>query len=307
MRILIVGAGATGGYFGARLAQAGRDITFLVRPARAVALRRDGLQIVSPHHGDLTIEPHLLVSGEPAAPFDAVLLAVKAYALEPAIADLAPYVGPATAIMPLLNGMAHLDALIHRFGKHSVLGGVCRIASTVDAQGRIVQLAPFQDLAYGERDGSTTPRLEALHTALSGAGFQTEASGQIMQAMWEKWILLASGGALTCLLRGNVGQIVAAGGAPIARRALAEAASVATAAGHAPGEKFRAGAERMLTAEGSTFATSMYRDMTSGAPVESDHILADMVLRARQYGLDTPILEAAAAALAIYTATRDDR
>lgn len=303
MRLLIVGAGATGGYFGGRLAQAGRDVTFLVRPGRAAQLRANGLQIVSPH-GDATIAPKLLVTGEPTGPFDAIILGLKAYALGAALDDLAPAVGPATMIMPLLNGMQHINRLIERFGPTPVLGGVCRIAATLDEQGRIVQLAPFQDLAYGERDGSDSARVQALHAAISGAGFDAVAAGDIMQQMWEKWILLASGGAITCLLRGNVGEIEAGGGAPLARRALAEAAAVAAAAGYKPRDKFIANADKMLTAKGSSFATSMYRDMQAGAPVESEHIIGDMMLRAAAAGLDSPLLTAAAVALQIYTGRR---
>ena len=303
MRILIVGAGATGGYFGGRLAQAGRDVTFLVRPARAARLREHGLQIISPH-GDVTLAPNLLVTGEPTAPFDAIILGLKAYALEAALDDLVPAVGPSTMIMPLLNGMRHLDVLIERFGPGPVLGGVCRVATTLDPEGRILQLAGFQDLAVGERDGTDSARVQSLHAAIAGAGFDAVATTEIMQQMWEKWILLASGGAITCLLRGNVGEIEAAGGASLARRVLAEAAAVAEAAGHPPGEKFRANADKMLTTRGSTFATSMYRDMTSGQPVESDHIIGDMLRRAEAAGIDTPILAAAAAALQIYSARR---
>ncbi len=298
MRILIVGAGATGGYFGGRLAEAGRDVTFLVRPGRADQLRRDGLQIKSPH-GDVTLAPHLLVTGEPTAPFDAVILAVKAYALEAALGDLAPAIGPDTMIMPLLNGMQHLDRLIERFGAAPVLGGVCRVATTLDPKGRIVQLADFQELAYGERDGSLSDRVRALDAALQGAGFSARAATDVMQQMWEKWILLASGGALTCLLRGNVGEIEAAGGVSTAKRLLAEASAVA-AAGHAPGAKFAANADKMLTAPGSSFATSMYRDMSAGQKVEAAHIVGDMLHRGAEAGLDTPLLAAASAALGIY-------
>lgn len=303
MRILIVGAGATGGYFGGRLAQAGRDVTFLVRPRRAEQLRQDGLQIVSPH-GDVTLTPNLLVTGTATAPFDAVILAVKAYALDGALEDLAPAIGPATMIMPLLNGMRHLDRLIERFGPAPVIGGVCRVATTLDEKGRIVQLGDFQDLVVGERDGTDSTRVQALHAAIANAGFDAVASTSVMQQMWEKWILLAGGGAITCLLRGNVGEIEAAGGAPLAVRALAEASAVAAAAGYAPGEKFRANANKMLTAEGSAFATSMYRDMISGQPVEAEHIIGDMLHRAVAAGLDTPLLGAAAAALQIYSHRR---
>ena len=303
MRLLIVGAGATGGYFGGRLAQAGRDVTFLVRPGRAAQLRRDGLQLISPH-GDIGIVPALLTPGEPAPPFDAVLLAVKAFALEAAMADVAPLVGPATMIMPLLNGMRHLDTLAERFGEGAVLGGVCRIASTLDEQGRIVQLAGFQDLVVGERDGRESARVQALHGVLSGAGFDASASTAVTQLMWEKWVLLAAGGAITCLLRGDIGEIEAAGGAGLARRVIAEAGAVAAAEGHAPGDKFRRHAETMLTTPGSSFATSMYRDMMAGAPVEADHIIGDMVRRAEAAAIDTALLAAAAVALRVYARRR---
>ncbi len=125
-----------------------------------------------------------------------------------------------------------------------------------------------------------------------------------MQQMWEKWVLLASGGALTCLLRGNAGEIEAAGGAQTALRIVAETASVAEAAGYQPSQKFRTFAEKMLTAPGSSFATSMYRDMTGGLPVEGEHIVGDMVRRAEAASLDTPLLAAAATALRIYMARR---
>ena len=165
MRLLVVGAGATGGYFGGRLAQAGRDVTFLVRPRRAAQLREGGLQIVSPH-GDVTLTPKLAAVGTIDGPYDAVLLAVKAYSLDAAIEDFAAAIGPETSIVPVLNGMRHIDVLDARFGRHSVAGGVCKVATTVDPDGRIVQLAEFQELAYGERDGhglGTDGRARRLH------------------------------------------------------------------------------------------------------------------------------------------------
>src|ERR1700753_4079947 len=121
MRTLVIGAGATGGYFGGRMAQAGRDVTFLVRPKRADALRASGLQIVSPY-GDTTLKPQILATGEITAPFDVVLLTVKAYSLDSAIEDFAPAVGRDTMIMPVLNGMRHVDVLMERFGAKAVIG-----------------------------------------------------------------------------------------------------------------------------------------------------------------------------------------
>ncbi len=301
MRILIVGAGATGGYFGGRLSEAGRDVTFLVRPARAEQLRRDGLRILSPH-GDAALKPRLLVAGEPTGPFDVVILAVKAFGLDQAIGDFAPAVGPDTMIVPFLNGMRHIDLLVERFGETPVLGGVCMVATQLDRIGRIVQLAGgLQAMIYGERDGRRSERVEALDAALKGAGFDTRVSGSILQEMWEKWVMLATAGAATCLLGGDVGEIEAAeGGAEATLRCLAETTAVAAASGYPPRDAFVAGTKTMLTAKGSNLATSMYRDMRNGLPVEVEHILGDLVRRAHDLHLDAPLMEAAAVKLRVY-------
>src|SRR4029453_8276333 len=211
MRILIVGAGAVGGYFGGRLAQFKRDVTFLVRPSRAKQLRQDGLRIISPH-GDVVLTPKLLTAEKIDTPYDLVFLSVKAYALEAAMNDFAAAVGPETMIFPVLNGMRHVDLLTKRFGEHAVIGGVCLVASEIDDEGRIVQLADVQRLIYGERDGETTPRLQSLHATLQGAGFDARLSTDIIQAMWEKWVHLATLGAITCLMRATMGQLMDAPG-----------------------------------------------------------------------------------------------
>jgi 2-dehydropantoate 2-reductase len=302
MRILVVGAGATGGYFGGRLAEAGRDVTFLVRSKRAAQLREGGLQILSPH-GDVTLQPQLVTVEQISAPYDAVLLTVKAFALEAALADLAAAVGPRTMIVPVLNGMRHLDALIARFGEAAVLGGVCLVATTLDPQGRIRQLAEFQQLIYGERSGEMSARVMALDAAVQGAGFVARASGTIMQEMWEKWILLATLGSITCLLRGTVGDIEAApGGAGLALEVLGECVAVATQSGYPPGEAYLTRTRASVTAKGSGSAPSMYRDLSQGLPVEADQIVGDMLARARGFGIAAPILTAAYASLSIYSA-----
>ena len=301
MRILIVGAGATGGYFGARLAAAGRDVTFLVRPQRADQIRRDGLRVLSPH-GDLALTPSVLVAGATAGLFDVVILAVKAFALERALDDFTPAVGAETMILPLLNGMRHIDMLVHRFGEAPVLGGVCAVATTLDRHGRIVQLVGgLQGLTYGERAGVRTERVSALDKELQGAGFDARLSTSILQDMWEKWAMLASAAAATCLMRGNIGEIEAVeGGADTALRCLAETSAVAAASGYPPRGGYVAGTQAILTAKGSKLSTSMYRDMQNGLPVEVEHILGDLVRRARALKVDAPLLEAAAAKLRIY-------
>jgi len=300
LRILIVGAGAVGGYFGGRLAQAGRDVTFLVRASRAKQLSQDGLRIISPH-GDAVLSPKLISADKIDAPYDIIFLSVKAYALEAAMNDFAVAVGPETIIFPVLNGMRHIDILTKRFGEHAVIGGVCLVAAEIDHEGRIVQLADFQRLVYGERNGESTPRLKALDATLQGAGFDARLSPEIMQAMGEKWVQLASLGAITCLMRGTIGEIVAApGGAELSIDALNESVAVATACGQKPSEKVLSRHAAAMTAPGSSLTSSMYRDLRNGAPVEADHILGDFIERGSADGVTTPLLKAAFVKLRVY-------
>jgi 2-dehydropantoate 2-reductase len=300
MRILVVGAGAVGGYFGGRLAQTGRDVTFLVRPSRAKQLAQHGLRIISPH-GDAVLAPKLISAEQFDTPYDLVFLSVKAYALEAAMNDFAAAVGPETMILPVLNGMRHVDLLTKRFGEHAVIGGVCQVASEIDDEGRIVQLADFQQLVYGERNGEMTPRLQTLDATLQGRGFDARLSTDIMQEMWEKWVQLASLGAITCLMRGAIGEIVAApGGADLSLKVLDESAAVATACGHKPSEALLSRHADALTAPGSPLTSSMFRDLRKGAPVEADHILGDFIERGDAHGVATPLLKAAFISLRVY-------
>ena len=162
MRVLVVGAGAIGGYFGGRMLQAGRDVTFLVRPRRAAELASAGLVIKSPN-GDVTLNnPPTVQADKLSDKFDVVLLSCKAFDLEDAIKSFAPAVGDKTAIVPLLNGMLHLDALDKTFGAQHVLGGLCAIAATLNEKREVVQLQPMQSLAFGERAGGLSDRVR-LH------------------------------------------------------------------------------------------------------------------------------------------------
>ena len=309
MRILIVGAGSTGGYFGARLVQAGRDVTFLVRPARAAALRETGLQVISPH-GDFGVTPRLALAGEIDRPFDIVLVTVKAYVLAAAIDDFAPVVGPRTMILPVLNGMRHVDELQARFGAESVVGGVCRVQTTLDAAGRIVHLAPIHELIYGELGGTRSARIEALHAFMSDAGFDALLSTTIAQDLWNKWILLATLGGICVLARGSVGDIAAsAGGGDFVRAFLAEATAVAAAAGFAPSPQALEFVTGVLTAANSPFTSSMYRDLMAGERVEADQILGDLRARAQraQPPVSVPLVSAAFIQLAIHQRRLDAR
>jgi 2-dehydropantoate 2-reductase len=307
VRILIVGAGSTGGYFGARLMQAGRDVTFLVRPARAAALRETGLQVVSPL-GDFGVTPKLVLASDLKETFDIVLVTVKAFGLAAAIEDFAAAVGPGTLILTVLNGMKHVDDLQARFGADRVVGGVCRVSTQLDAQGRILHLSPMHELIYGELDGSRSARIEALHAFLSDAGFTTQLSTHIAQDLWNKWILLATLGGICSLARGTVGEIAATdGGDDFVRGFLAEAVAVATAAGFAPSQQAVDFTLGVLTAPGSPLTSSMYRDLMAGDRVEVDQILGDLRARARRANLATPLVSAAFIQLSAYQRRRDAR
>ena len=300
MKILVVGAGAVGGYFGGRLAEAGRDVTFLVRPRRAESIRKQGLQIVSPH-GDAKVHPKLVLAGEIASPYDLILLSVKAYGLDAAMDDFAPAIGPETIILPMLNGMRHLDVLSRRFGEQHVVGGFCRIFSDVDSAGRILQLNDAHLIAFGEIKGGTSARTRALNEGLQGAGFDVNHSEDIIKDMWEKWLMLASLGAITCLLRGDMGEVEAApGGKDTALRILAECAAISAANGYPPSEKDLGRARSLISTPGSKLTVSMYRDMNNGGPVEADHILGDLIERGRSRGVECPLFEAAYANLCVY-------
>jgi 2-dehydropantoate 2-reductase len=284
------------------LHEAGRDVSFLVHSQQAETLRAQGLRIVSPF-GNATIQPRLILANQIAGAFDLILLCVKAYSLNAAMNDFAAAVGPNTIILPLLNGMRHIDLLANRFGQHTVIGGVCLIVAEMDKDHRILQLTKTQQLVYGELLGNTSARMETLNETMQGAKFESRLSQNIEQEMWEKWVMLSSLGAATCLLRGNVGEIEAvAGGADLALGILAECSAIAAACGHAPSETFVNRTEKMMSAPGSTLTSSMYRDLIKKGRVEVDQILGDLLDRGKKLGVESPLLEAAYVSLRIYQA-----
>jgi 2-dehydropantoate 2-reductase len=280
MRILVVGAGATGGYFGGRLIEAGRDVTFLVRPRRAAELAASGLVIKSAA-GNLTVpSPPTVLADALDTPFDLILLSCKAYDLDSAIAAFAPAVGPQTAIVPLLNGMRHLDVLDTHFGRQRVLGGQCYIAATLDQDRAIIHLNNDHELSFGERDSGRSTRIDAISGEMAGVLFKARASEQILQEMWEKWVFLATLAGGTCLMRAAIGDIVAApGGKDFMLGLLEECRAVAQVNRHSPRDAFIERYRVALTAEGSTLTASMLRDIERGAAIEADHIIGDLIQR----------------------------
>lgn len=305
MRILVVGAGAIGGYFGGRLLQAGADITFLVRPKRAAELASAGLVIRSPG-GDVTLkDPPTVQADKLNEKFDVVLLSCKAFDLEDAIKSFAPAVGPNTSIIPLLNGMSHLDVLDKKFGEERVLGGLCAIAVTLNEKREVVQLGPMQSLGFGERDGKMSDRVKAIAEVFAKGNCGAALSEHVMHDMWEKWVFLASLAASTCLMRTSVGNILAVtGGKDFLLGMLDECSAVATAEGFAPGGPFFQRTRGLLTTEGSPMTASMFRDVKAGLPVEADHVIGDLVARADAAKIPVPKLRTAYTHLKAYEKQR---
>ena len=208
-RFLVLGAGAVGGYFGGRLAEAKADVTFLVRPARAAALNELGLVIGSPI-GDLRLPVQVATADTLSGVFDTVLLTAKAYDIEQALAAIRPAVGPETAILPVLNGLRHLDQLDAAFGPERVLGGVAYIAATLTAEGTIRHLNRVHGIAFGERSGAVSRRVEAIAGAFASTPVNASISDNILLDMWEKFVMISSLAGMNCLMRGSVGEILAA-------------------------------------------------------------------------------------------------
>jgi 2-dehydropantoate 2-reductase len=305
MRILVVGAGAIGGYFGGRMLAAGSDVTFLVRPKRAAELADAGLVIKSPV-GDVTLKnPPIVQAGKFNENFDVVLLSCKAFDLDDAIKSFAPAVGPRTSIIPLLNGMRHLDVLDAKFGHERVLGGLCAIAVTLNDKREVVHLAPMQSLNFGERDGKLSDRVRAIDAPMTSGNFGAVASEHIIQEMWEKWVFLASLAAATSLMRTSVGNILAvSGGRDFLLGMLDESCAIATAEGHAPRPPFLERTRGMFTADGSAMNASMFRDIKMGAPVEADHVIGDLIARGEAAKLPLPLLRLAYTHLKAYEKQR---
>lgn len=304
MRILVVGAGAIGGYFGGRLLEAGRDVTFLVRPRRAEQLARTGLVIRSPGGDFQGAAPHVLAE-RLQHPFDLVLLSCKAYDLASAMEAVAPAVGPATAILPLLNGMRHLDLLEQRFGSAAVLGGQCLISATLDDEGRILHLNKAHSLSFGERDGASTARTDQIASIFTGARFDSHASDAILQEMWDKWVFIATAAGINCLMRAPIGDIVAAGAADLATSLLDECAAIARRNGFPTSENALERSRGMFTAAGSGLSASMLRDVQRNARTEADHVLGDLLRRGGEPSDPRSLLRIAYAHLLAYEAGRE--
>lgn len=305
MRVLVLGAGGIGGYFGARLHDAGGDVSFMVRPARAENLKANGLRVSSPL-GDTTLTPQLITAGaNPGAGFDVVILSCKAYDLDSASDAIAPVLNSGSVVLPLLNGMAHLATLDARFGRERVLGGVAHISVALGPDGAIAHLNKFQRLIFGSRSPKASPWLAPLEALLAASPVDFAVSQDIEQDMWEKFVFLATLAAANCTMRANVGEILATcAGEDFITGLLGECEQIAAASGHPASPEKLAVYRSQLADRGSTVAASMLRDVERGGPTEADHVLGDLVARGAALGIEVPLLKLAYSHLQAYELVR---
>lgn len=306
MRILVVGAGAIGGYYGARLLQAGADVTFLVRPRRAAYLASNGLYVYS-ELGNFS-GPVATISRQELEPnYDLVLLSCKSYDLENTLQDIAPALSDSTVILPFLNGLAVYDRLDQMLGRARVLGGVAYIAVMLDPDGSIRHFGGTDVVITGARSDSAIRVAQAFHAIIRQSPGTRSLSANVDEILWNKWVMLASGAVMTCLMRGTVGDILATNDGPgLMVQAMAECRSVANAEGIQFSTDDVQRLEARLLDRQSTWAASMMRDISQDAPrIEAQAIVGDMLIRAGRHDLQTPLLRVAYCHLQVYQRRHD--
>ena len=301
MKILILGAGGVGGYFGGRLVESGADVTFLVRPAREENLKTQGLRIESPKgNSNLKIKT-MTTESLSGAHFDLVILSCKAYDLQSAINAIKPAVGPQTYVLPVLNGLEHYPALDETFSAKQVLAGIVYIAVTLGAQGQIKHLNDNERFVFGAREPSQVAFCKTAAEVLSHAKFDLKLSEEIMQDAWEKFIFLTTAAAMTCLMRGSIGEITStAHGEILMLETLRECEATSAAFNHPVQATSQAAFKKQLTDHKSTLTASMLRDLQNGSRVEADAIIGGMIKRAESKSIPSPLLKVAYTHLQVY-------
>lgn len=304
MRMLMVGAGGIGGYFGARLLEKGEDVTFLVREGRKQKIEAEGLRVNS-RHGDLHLQPALLTKTMQAEPFDIILLSTKAYQLEQAIEDIRPFVGEQTMVLPLLNGIAHIEQLVSAFGEDAVIGGLCFIETTIGEDGSIVQTSPIHQLVYGERSGERTARMEKLKAHFDGTKAEFVLSDNIDQDMWHKYMFITAMSGITSLMESPIGPIRKLSSGQTAIRSLLDELEAVMTAIDAPIKTDIASIQfDKMNSMDDSMKSSMQRDMEKGQGIEADHLQGHLIDKAQQVEIPVPVLETVYTKLKLYEANR---
>jgi 2-dehydropantoate 2-reductase len=290
MRIAVIGAGGVGGYFGGRLAQAGHDVVFIARGATLDALRSSGLRVESPL-GDFTIAPvNATNDASSVGPVDAILMAVKAWQIPEAAAQIAPMLGDETIVVPLENGVDAPEVLAEIVGPRHVLGGLCAIVSFSVAPGHIRHAAAEPMVMFGELDNRRNERVERLRAAFAEAGVNAEVPPDIRRSMWTKFLFIATLSGIGALTRVPIGVWRAdAEIRAMVDRSLREVLELATARGVDLGDDAIARTWRRYDGLAPDSTSSMQRDIMDGKPSELDAQLGAVVRLARESSVDVPV------------------
>ena len=300
MRILVLGAGGVGGFFGGRLVEKGEDVTFLVRSKRKRQLEERGLVIRSVN-GDFFFFFKLITKEDRTSPFDVILFSTKAYHLNEAIQDLKPFVGEDTIIIPLLNGIAHLSLLQKEFGEEKVIGGLCFIETTLNDQGEIVQTSAANRLVFGEIKLQDSERIQRIAKAFAGTKSSFVLSENITQDMWHKYLFITVMSGVTTLMRAPIGPIrESEGGHDFIQNLFEECVQIMRYIG-AP-VKYDITEEHMKTIDKISYdmKSSMQRDMEKGSFIEGKHLQGYLLNVAEKNSIEAPLLGAVYQNLKVY-------
>ena len=306
MRIVMMGSGGVGGFFGGRLAHAGEDVAFVARGAHLEAIRRNGLTIENEPQGDIHVAG-VRASADPSelGPADLVVISVKLWDTEAAARQVKPLVGPNTAVLSLQNGVIKDDILRGVFPEKNIMGGVAYVATHISRPGVIHQTGTMQRIIVGEYDGSISERAKSLHEALLRSGVSAELSTDVRRSIWEKYVFLVGLSATTTTTRRPLGAVLEN---PRSREFLHEIMREVVRVGRAQGvnlaEDFPD--QRMAFAKTLPYdmTSSMAHDLERGNPLEVDWLSGGVVKLGREAGISAPANEAVCAILAVHAAGR---
>ncbi|WP_078554064.1 ketopantoate reductase family protein [Bacillus alkalicellulosilyticus] len=300
MKVLILGAGGVGGYFGGRLLEKGVDVTFLVREKRMLHLQKNGL-VINSIHGNIKKHVTTIRSGMTHAPFDIIILTNKAYHLAQALDDIEPFVGKNTVIIPLLNGIKHLQIIVDRYGEEKVMGGLCFIETTLDQEGNIIQTSQVHDMVFGERNGERTKRAEQIAELFKMKSTTFRLSKNIMQDMWHKYMFITVLSGITTLMRSSIGPIQHDDyGKRLIRELFTEVEEIMLRVGAPIAEGMIDKYMVVMNKQDDTMKSSMLRDIEKGGEIEGDHLQGYLVSLADQYGIQAPLLRIVYKHLQVY-------
>ena len=300
MRIVVMGSGGTGGYFGAKLARAGEDVTFVARGAHLEALRARGLRVKSTIDGEWVVRAPAVERLDGLPPADLVLFCVKSFDTDSAGEAIKPVVGPGTGVLPVQNGVDNEEKLERILGPGHAMGGVAQVLATIEAPG-VVSHRFLGRIVFGEMDGRESERARAFLQACERAGIPAEISANMLRALWEKYVFIAAQAGMTALTRCPAGVVRAV---PETRRMyrllLGEMVALGNAAGAGLDADLPDTAMGMLDNLGAAFTSSLHHDLAEGKRLELEALHGHAVRLGERHGIPTPMLFAVYAALKPY-------